>query len=161
MGTLIGIIYIILALGVLLFFIKRKRPKGKTIAGPKDLPVLGCIFEIDNETIHFKFSEWAEKFGDIFRFKMLSENVVVLNTEENIRKAFGSEKYKHHFGDRAETFFWRALPVPKSIVSLCFRWIWTFSSYSQEKLHASFTYLYLYIPYIPMEADFKSWKITS
>ncbi|XP_060551921.1 cytochrome P450 1A2-like isoform X1 [Ruditapes philippinarum] len=105
MGTLMIIIYIILALGGLLFFIKRKIPKGKIIAGPKGLPVLGCIHEIDNETIHFKFSEWAEKFGDIFRVKMFSDNFIVLNTEENIRKAFGSEKYKNHFGDRVEMFW--------------------------------------------------------
>ena len=105
MGTLMGIIYVILAAATFLFFIKRKGHKGKVIDGPRGLPVLGCILEVNNETIHEKFMEWAEKFGDIFRVQLMFDNVVVLNTGDIIRKAFGSEKYKNHFGDRGEMFY--------------------------------------------------------
>ncbi|XP_053380168.1 cytochrome P450 1A1-like [Mercenaria mercenaria] len=93
------------ALAGLYMLLSKRNLKGKVIDGPKGLPLLGCILEFNNETIHLKFMEYAEKFGEIFRLKMLSDNLIVLNTEENIHKALGGEKYKNYFGDRAEMFW--------------------------------------------------------
>ncbi|XP_053390092.1 vitamin D(3) 25-hydroxylase-like, partial [Mercenaria mercenaria] len=90
---------------ILHFFLEKRKLRGDAINGPKGLPIVGNILEINDKTIHFKFTDYAQKFGEIFRLKMLMDNVIVLNSENIIRKAFGGEKYKRYFGDRGEMFY--------------------------------------------------------
>lgn len=103
----IELLCLIFAVACVFMFIKEKKIKGKVINGPKGLPIIGNILEIDNETIHQKFMEYADKFGEIFRLKLFLENVIVLNTQELFHLAYGDEKYKRSFGYRADMFYGR------------------------------------------------------
>ena len=101
------IIYFVVGLMTFLAYIRSKRkamPKGKTLDGPKGLPVLGNILQINDQNILYKFMEYARQYGDMFRVKMLTENMVVINNQNIIRKAFGGE-YKMSFSDRCELFY--------------------------------------------------------
>ncbi|XP_060568095.1 cytochrome P450 1A5-like [Ruditapes philippinarum] len=96
------------ALGLFLLYVlysKRRKGKDKALVGPKGLPILGNILEIDDENMHFKFSEYAEQYGEIYQVKLLFDTFVVLNSERVIRKCFGGDKYKHVFNDRSELFY--------------------------------------------------------
>ncbi|XP_045202100.2 cytochrome P450 1A1-like [Mercenaria mercenaria] len=84
---------------------KNRQLKGKVIKGPKGLPFLGNILEINERNMLYKFMDYALQFGSIFRVNMLIHDVVVLNNEELIRKAFGGEKHKTSFNDRMEMFY--------------------------------------------------------
>jgi hypothetical protein len=55
--------------------------------------------------MHFKFSEYAEQYGEIYQVKLLFDTFIVLNSERVIRKCFGGDKYKHVFNDRSELFY--------------------------------------------------------
>ncbi|XP_045168097.2 cytochrome P450 2D28-like [Mercenaria mercenaria] len=102
--------YIILGLVTVYIYFRKKALKGKVIAGPKGLPVLGCIHKINGGNIRYKFMDYAEQYGEIFQVKMLFDSFVVLNSESIIRKSFGGEKYKHFFNDRASYFFGKHFP---------------------------------------------------
>ena len=102
----IEILYFILGIFSIYFiFNKTRKGRGKILAGPKGVPVLGSILEIDDENIHSKFSEYAENYGEIFQVQLLFDTFVVLNSERIIRKCFGGDSYKLVFNDRAELFY--------------------------------------------------------
>ncbi|XP_045201804.2 cytochrome P450 2C31-like [Mercenaria mercenaria] len=100
-------IFFAVIVGIWAFYlVLRKRTlKGNVILGPKGFPLIGCVREVNEDNICFKLTEFAETFGDIFRFKMFSDNLVVLNSQEMIQKAFADDKYKRHFNDRARMFY--------------------------------------------------------
>ncbi|XP_060602605.1 cytochrome P450 2C70-like isoform X2 [Ruditapes philippinarum] len=97
--------FVLAMFSLYILFSKRRKGNGKVLVGPKGLPILGSILEIDDENMHFKLSEYAEQYGEIFQVKLLFDDFVVLNSERVIRKCFGSDKYKHVFNDRSEMFY--------------------------------------------------------
>ncbi|XP_053407682.1 cytochrome P450 1A1-like [Mercenaria mercenaria] len=105
-SKMFDLILIFLGVFVLFYiFLREKLRKGEVIPGPKGLPFIGCAFEFDYLTTHVKFMEYAKKYGPIFRLKMFTVNLVVLNDAQLVRKAFAGEKYKQVLNDRADTFF--------------------------------------------------------
>jgi hypothetical protein len=100
--------FLLIFLGfIVLFFVvlEKRSKKGKIVPGPNGLPIIGSAFEFDFLTTHVKFMEYAKQYGKIFRLKMFTVNLVVLNDAELVRKAFAGESYKRIFNDRADTFF--------------------------------------------------------
>ncbi|XP_060579487.1 cytochrome P450 1A1-like [Ruditapes philippinarum] len=100
--------FLLIFLGfIVLFFVvlEKRSKKGKIVPGPNGLPIIGSAFEFDFLTTHVKFMEYAKQYGKIFRLKMFTVNLVVLNDAELVRKAFAGESYKRIFNDRANTFF--------------------------------------------------------
>ena len=89
----------------LMFGILNVHIQGMEIPGPRPLPWLGNIFNVDLQSLHLSLSELARKFGPIFRIKLLGQNFVVINDVELEKKAFGTAQYGNVFNDRPKHFW--------------------------------------------------------
>ena len=77
---------------------------GMEIPGPKSLPLIGNVFDVDLRGLHLSLSKMSEKYGSFFRIKLLGQNIVIINDAELERKAFGNTRYGDVFNDRPDTF---------------------------------------------------------
>ncbi|EIW84358.1 cytochrome P450 [Coniophora puteana RWD-64-598 SS2] len=50
--------------------------------GPKQLPFLGAVFDIDSESPWLTYTQWAAKYGDIISCRFFGSQVVVLNSDK-------------------------------------------------------------------------------
>ncbi|XP_053380935.1 steroid 17-alpha-hydroxylase/17,20 lyase-like isoform X1 [Mercenaria mercenaria] len=99
------VVVVMLFCGAFYMFQRRISLKGNIIPGPKGLPVIGFALEINEANLCSKLTEYAETFGDIFQFRIFSDNLIVLNSPATIHKAFVDEKFKRHFNDRPKMFY--------------------------------------------------------
>lgn len=53
--------------------------------GPPTWPLLGNLPTFPTTYMHFKFTEWAHQYGEIFSLKLGSGNVIVLNSLEAVK----------------------------------------------------------------------------
>ncbi|ELU10041.1 hypothetical protein CAPTEDRAFT_152410 [Capitella teleta] len=66
----------------------RKSPKGNLPPlVPGCIPLIGNVIGFNRKCPHFTLTDWARKYGDIFRFKVLGETIVVLNSSDYVRDA--------------------------------------------------------------------------
>ena len=68
------------------------------IPGPKTLPLIGNVLDVDVKLLHISVSKLAEKFGPIFRINLFGSNFVIINDVELERKAFGCDRPDHFWG---------------------------------------------------------------
>lgn len=99
--VLLGVVAVL----IIMLFLRKDGRKGKRIPGPLGLPLLGCALDVNTENIHEKFSEYARQYGDIFQVKLMNFNIIGLNTGEMIKEAASSDGYKQYLNDRATTFY--------------------------------------------------------
>ncbi|KAJ8581708.1 cytochrome P450 [Rhizopogon salebrosus TDB-379] len=50
--------------------------------GPKGLPILGNVLDLDVSEPWLSYTEWAKKYGDLFYSTILGQEFVVINSEE-------------------------------------------------------------------------------
>ena len=63
------------------FFFKTKtRLPDVRMPGPRQLPVIGNVHQLDSQRLHVSLQELAQKYGSIYKIRMLSEHWVVLNS---------------------------------------------------------------------------------
>jgi cytochrome P450 len=55
------------------------------LPGPKGLPILGNLLQLDLNKFHLILEEWANIFGGIFKFKMLNKTIVAISDPELIQ----------------------------------------------------------------------------
>ena len=61
----------------------------KTIAdlkGPKGLPIVGNLFQIDIEKFHLHLEQWCAEFGPIFKIRMGPKEIVCVADPEPINQ---------------------------------------------------------------------------
>ncbi|MDQ2964039.1 MAG: cytochrome P450 [Pseudomonadota bacterium] len=56
----------------------------KDLPGPRGLPVLGNLLQLDIARAHIILQHWADAFGPIYRFRIAHRNVVVISDNELI-----------------------------------------------------------------------------
>ncbi len=56
--------------------------------GPRGLPLLGNIHEIDLEVFHQRLERWADEFGNLYRFRMGPRSIVVTSDADTIKRMF-------------------------------------------------------------------------
>jgi hypothetical protein len=49
------------------------------LPGPKGLPILGNLLQIDLQKLHSILEAWAAIYGDIYQFKLVNKTVVVIS----------------------------------------------------------------------------------
>ncbi|KAK7040226.1 hypothetical protein VNI00_010032 [Paramarasmius palmivorus] len=54
--------------------------------GPPTLPLIGNIHNLPTSYLHYRFTEWARKYGGIFSLKIGSQTLIVLNTMEHVKE---------------------------------------------------------------------------
>ncbi|NOU20179.1 MAG: cytochrome P450, partial [Methyloglobulus sp.] len=52
------------------------------LPGPKGLPILGNLLQLDLPKLHLILEEWANIYGGIYKFKMLNKTVVTVSNPE-------------------------------------------------------------------------------
>lgn len=98
-------VYTILAcLAALLYliYVTLKRRSCSTLPCPKGLPILGNLLQLNCKRPDLLLSTWGKELGPIFRFRLLSRDIVVANSYETIRemlvtkgKDFGGRPFKY------------------------------------------------------------------
>ena len=58
----------------------------KTLNGPKGLPYLGNMFQIDVSRLHLQIESWEKEFGDVFKIKLAGIKLIVISNPELIQK---------------------------------------------------------------------------
>ena len=46
------------------------------LPGPKGLPILGNLFQIDLQKLHSILEEWSDSYGEIYKFKIANKTIV-------------------------------------------------------------------------------------
>jgi cytochrome P450 len=60
----------------------------RTIAqlpGPKGLPFLGNLLQLDLQRLHLILEDWAGTYGDLYRIRLVGKSVVVISNPESIQ----------------------------------------------------------------------------
>ena len=70
------------------------RPIAK-LPGPKGLPLLGNVLQLDLAKLHLIVEEWADHYGEIYKFKIFNKTAVAISNIELIHQILR---------DRPETF---------------------------------------------------------
>lgn len=55
------------------------------LPGPKGLPILGNLLQIELHKLHLILEEWADQYGDMYRFSLAHKPVVVISNPELIQ----------------------------------------------------------------------------
>lgn len=63
-----------------------KRLASFELPGPKGLPLLGNLLQIDLRRLHLILEGWAEIYGPLYRFRLLNKPVVVVSDSELIQQ---------------------------------------------------------------------------
>uniref|UniRef100_A0A023GKW2 Putative cytochrome p450 cyp2 subfamily protein n=1 Tax=Amblyomma triste TaxID=251400 RepID=A0A023GKW2_AMBTT len=70
--------------------------------GPFPLPLVGNLLALRNvKDLHYKATEWAKAYGDVFTLWMAEKPMVILNSHQVIREAFLERR--HEFAGRFQT----------------------------------------------------------
>ncbi|EGO24806.1 hypothetical protein SERLADRAFT_361704 [Serpula lacrymans var. lacrymans S7.9] len=73
-------------------------PKAPLPPGPRLLPVVGSLFDIDVSEPWLAYTRWAKKYGDIVHFRVLGKDHIVINSETVARELL--EKRSKSYSDR-------------------------------------------------------------
>lgn len=58
---------------------EQSRKSLSQLPGPKGLPILGNLLQIDLQKLHLILEEWAAIYGDIYQFKLVNKTVVAIS----------------------------------------------------------------------------------
>jgi hypothetical protein len=83
-------------------FVSFLKPKKLTLPGPKGLPVIGNIHQVDSSQMEKTCTNWSKIHGKLFQFKMFRKPVVVISDADLLRQAFTSQSLHKHLNDRSE-----------------------------------------------------------
>jgi cytochrome P450 len=58
---------------------KKRRNSFSLLPGPKGLPILGNLLQIDFQKLHLILEEWSDLYGEIYKFKIVNKTVVAIS----------------------------------------------------------------------------------
>lgn len=73
--------------------------------GPEPSFFFGNVKDLDTTKIHHSLHRLAQQFGPVVHIRLLSRNIVILNTADIIREAYDTEKYRVSLNDKPKGFF--------------------------------------------------------
>lgn len=78
---------LILLCVVLLYLSTRKKDSFNSMPGPFRLPVFGNV-QFNFPRLHLQFTEFAQRYGDVYRIQILSQPAVVINSYQAFQQAY-------------------------------------------------------------------------
>ena len=81
----------LIGLFILGLYLILRKPKRNLPPGPRSLPIIGNVHQLDRTHPYKTLTTWAEDYGDIFLFKQFADNVVVVNNYELIQEVLVSK----------------------------------------------------------------------
>ncbi|XP_052802133.1 vitamin D 25-hydroxylase-like isoform X3 [Mya arenaria] len=72
------------------------------LPGPRGLPFLGSLLDVDTSRFHHVCSRWSRHYGKIFQFRLAGQSVVVVTDAGLLRRLFATGQISHHTNDRAD-----------------------------------------------------------
>ena len=102
---------------------RRWRKRTRLPPGPRGLPYLGNIFDLDPNAPQITLTAWARKYGDIYTIHLLGNDIVVLSGDDVIREAVvtNSDAYAGR-PYLFRTMYWRDWNFQISFTDLSERW---------------------------------------
>ncbi|KAF9261871.1 cytochrome P450 [Marasmius fiardii PR-910] len=96
MDILESILFFSVAILVLHLFKKRHYCWLRLPPGPKGMPILGNIFDVQTKgPTHVTYAKWSQMYGDIFTFDVLGSRTVVLNSYKAIIDLLEHRSYNY------------------------------------------------------------------
>lgn len=74
----------------------------RRLPGPKGLPVLGNVLQMDMQRIQHQLTGWGDTFGKLFQINLLGKKVVVISDVTLLDKALSGYALCPHLNDRSE-----------------------------------------------------------
>ncbi|RYR27292.1 hypothetical protein Ahy_B02g061630 [Arachis hypogaea] len=84
-------LYLIIPLFVFLFIRTLKKKSLKSLPGPKGLPIIGNLHQLDNSILHKQLSQLSKKYGPIFSLKLGLRRAIVVSSSK-----LAKETLKNH-----------------------------------------------------------------
>uniref|UniRef100_UPI00398F6317 steroid 21-hydroxylase n=1 Tax=Pristiophorus japonicus TaxID=55135 RepID=UPI00398F6317 len=100
--VLLGIIALLLTLKFRNVGMLQKQRSQRELPGPPSLPIIGNLLDFRKGVLHLHLTRLAKAFGPIYRLRLWSQDIVVLNTTELIKEAL--VKRSADFAGRPLTF---------------------------------------------------------
>lgn len=72
---------------MLLYLSTRTKDSFSSMPGPVRLPIFGNV-QFNFPRLHLQFTEFAKKFGDVYRIQILSQSAIVINSYEAMKEAY-------------------------------------------------------------------------
>ncbi|XP_063056522.1 cytochrome P450 2J4-like [Engraulis encrasicolus] len=92
-------VLIFVSISLLLLDYFRNKPPANFPPGPRSLPFIGHLHHLtDFSKAHLEFAKFAEKYGNIFNFRLFGPRLVVLNGHKVVRELYVNQA--DHFADR-------------------------------------------------------------
>ena len=85
------ILITLLGLFMLGLYLILHKPKRNLPPGPRSLPIIGNVHQLDRAHPYKTLTTWAEYYGDILLFKQFSDNVLVVSNYELIHEVLVSK----------------------------------------------------------------------
>ena len=63
-----------------------KKHKPLTLPGPKGLPFVGNILQLDNKSPHAHLTEWAKQYGGVYSINLMGDNWVVVSSYDALHE---------------------------------------------------------------------------
>ncbi|XP_044025021.1 cytochrome P450 2K1-like [Siniperca chuatsi] len=96
--SLLGALVVLLLVYLVSSSIFSSQEYGKEPAGPRPLPVLGNLLQLDLKRPHNNFLEFSKKYGSVFSVHLGPKKVVILAGYKTVKEALVN--YADEFGDR-------------------------------------------------------------
>ena len=74
-------------IGIITFYYFLRRPRHKLPPGPRGLPLIGNLHQLDHLRPHDTINQWRKEYGGIFQFRQLTTPTIVLSTHDLIYEA--------------------------------------------------------------------------
>lgn len=76
--------------------------KSRTLPGPKGVPILGNMLQMDMGRVQHEITNFSKTFGKMFKLSLLGKNIVVISNAKLLEKAFTGAALGSHLNDRSE-----------------------------------------------------------
>ncbi|KAH7130812.1 putative cytochrome P450 [Dendryphion nanum] len=100
--TILGVLVLTVAVVVFFLMLRTGRRAGSLPPGPPTIPLFGNLLQIPKASPHYRFTEWANKYGGIYSLKLGPGIAIVLTDPRLIKQLI--DKKGSIYSDRPKSY---------------------------------------------------------